>query len=157
MGKVRLCLQGLRTGLYLIMQISTWICLLAVLTMVPLLRARQLRATRQWTWLIGATTTMAIITPNPLNGWADGLTLPVIMAAGLVAALVGAVLDVRVSIAASAVLLALMLPMLAYQPTNWTLYGWDWNPRNVLLEVVVGIFAINVTVSRMAARRQVTL
>lgn len=101
--------------------------------------------------------TIAFVTPNPLNGWADGLTLPVIMAAGLVAALVGAALDVRVSIAASVVLLALMLPMLAYQPTNWTLYGWDWNPRNLLLEAVVGIFAINVTVSRMAARRQVTL
>lgn len=148
---------GFRTGLYLIMQISTWVCLLALLTMVPLLRARQPRATRPWTWLLGATMTIAAITPNPLNGWADGLTLPVIMAAGLVAALVGAAFDVRVSIAASAVLLTLMLPMLAYQPTNWTLYGWNSNPRNVLLEAVVGIFAINVAVSRMAARRQVTL
>ncbi|MEH1165963.1 hypothetical protein V6V47_11325 [Micromonospora sp. CPCC 205539] len=149
--------SGLRTGLDLIMQLSTWVCLLAVLTMVPLLRARQPRAPRPWTWLLGATVTMAVVTPNPLNDWADRLTLPVIVAAGLVAALVGAAFDVRVSIAASAVLLALILPMLAYEPTNWTLYGWNLSPRNVLLGAVVGIIAINVTVSRMAARRQVTL
>lgn len=148
---------GLRAGLYLAMQLSTWACLLAVLTMVPLLRARQSRVARPWTWLVGAAMTMAVMTPNPLNGWVDRFTLPVIVAAGLVAAFVGAALDVRISIAASAVLLALILPMLAYEPTNWTLYGWDVGPRNLLLGAVIGIFAINVTVSRMAARRQVTL
>ncbi|GIJ30014.1 hypothetical protein Vqi01_51760 [Micromonospora qiuiae] len=148
---------GLRTGLYLAMQPSTWVCLLAALAMVPLLRARQPRVMRPWAWLVGTAMTIAVMTPNPLNGWAERFTLPVIVAAGLAAALVGAALDVRVSIAASAVLLALILPMLAYEPANWTLYGWEWAPRNLLLGAVIGIFAINVTVSRAAARRQVAL
>ncbi|MBE1492020.1 hypothetical protein [Plantactinospora soyae] len=149
--------SGLRTGLYLIMQISTWTCMLAALTMVPLLRARQPRATRPWTWLLGATMVIAVITPNPLNGWAERFTLTVIVGAGLVAALVGAAFDVRISIVASVVLLALIVPMLVNERTNWALHGWNLSPRNVFLGAVVGIFAINVMVSRMAARRQVTL
>jgi len=148
---------GLRAGLYLAMQLSTWVCLLGVLTMVPLLRARRSRVARPWTWLVGAAMTIAAVTPNPLNGWVDRFTLPVIMAAGLVAALVGAALDVRISIAASAVLLALILPMLAYEPTSWTFGGSNLGPRHVLLGAVIGILAINVTVSRRATHRQVAL
>ena len=150
--------SGLGAGVYLAMQPSTWVCLLAALTMVPLLRARQSQVARPWTWLVGAATTIAVFAPNPLNGWTERFTLPVIVAAGLVAAFVGAVLDVRISIAASAVLLALILPILAHEPTNWMLYGWDHlGQRALLLGPVIGIFAVNVTVSGMAARRQVAI
>ncbi|SBT42962.1 hypothetical protein [Micromonospora narathiwatensis] len=93
----------------------------------------------------------------PLNGWVDRFTLPVIVAAGLVAALVGAALDVRISIAASGVFLALILPILAHEPTSWTFDGSNLGPRHVLLGAVVGILATNVTVSRMATHRQVAL
>ncbi|PZG23865.1 hypothetical protein C1I95_02250 [Micromonospora craterilacus] len=147
----------LQNALYLATQLSTWACVLAALTMVPLLRAHESRVARPWAWLVGAAMTMAVITPNPLTGWTELLTLPVIVAAGLVAALVGAALDVRVSIAASAVLLALTLPMLAYEPTNWMVGGWGWGPRDVFLGAVIGSLAINVAVSRRAARRQVAL
>ncbi|WP_433532897.1 hypothetical protein ACQPYA_13355 [Micromonospora sp. CA-263727] len=147
---------AIQTGLYLAMLPTTWTCLLAVLAMMPLRRAPRSRVARPWIWLVGAALTMAVLTPGPLNDWAGRLTMPVIVAAGLVAALVGA-LDVRISIASSAVLLALTLPMLAYEPANWTYHGWHLGPRYLLLGAVIGVFAINVTVSRMAARQQVAL
>lgn len=151
-------LLGIRTGLYLPMQPSMWACMMAALTMVPLLRARQSQAARPWIWLLVAAMTITVVTPNPLNGWVDQLTLPVIVAAGLVAALVGAALDVRISIAASAVLLALILPMVAYEQNQWVLYGLrDLGPRDVLLGAVLVVLAMNLTVSRLAARRQVAL
>ncbi|MFC5921919.1 hypothetical protein [Micromonospora vulcania] len=151
-------LLGVRTGLYLPMQFPMWACVMAALTMLPLLRARQSRAARPWIWLVVVAMTITVVTPNPLNGWVDQLTLPVIVAAGLVAALVGAALDARISIAASAVLLALILPMLASKQNHWMLYGLeDFGPRDVLLGAVLGVLAINITVSRLAARRQVAL
>ncbi|MEU8088302.1 hypothetical protein AB0B57_32405 [Micromonospora sp. NPDC049101] len=148
---------GLQAVLHLAMQLPTWACLLAVLTMVPLLRARQPRGTRQWAWLVGAAISVTVLTPNPLNGWEDPLTLPVIAVGGLVAALVGAALDVRMSIAASVLLLVPILATLPYQPADWQREYWELSPRTVLLGAVAGIFAINVAVSRMAARQQVAL
>ncbi|MFG1916896.1 hypothetical protein [Micromonospora sp. NPDC048898] len=148
---------GLQAVLHLAMHLPTWACLLAVLTMVPLLRGRQPRGTRPWAWLVGAAIIVTVLTPNPLNGWEDPLTLPVIAAGGLVAALVGAALDVRMSIAASVLLLVPILATLPYQPADWQREYWELSPRTVLLGAVAGIFAINVAISRMAARQQVAL
>ncbi|WP_328653275.1 hypothetical protein OG598_05180 [Micromonospora sp. NBC_00330] len=148
---------GLQAVLHLAVQLPTWACLLAVLTMVPLLRARQPRGTRPWTCLVGAAMIAAIMTPNPFNGWEDPFTLPVIVTGGLVAALVGAALDVRMSIAASVLLLVPILATLPYQPADWQREYWELSPRTVLLGALAGIFVINVTISRMAARQQVAL
>ncbi|MEV4625041.1 hypothetical protein AB0J90_01950 [Micromonospora sp. NPDC049523] len=148
---------GLRTGMLLASQLSTWTCLLAVLTMVPLLRERHARVTRPWTWLVGAAVTIAVMAPNPFNGWDDHLTLPVILAVGLVAALVGAALDVRISIAASVVLSALILPMLAYHLSTQTLYDSYPAPRPLFLGAILVALAMNIAVSTVAARRQVSL
>ncbi|WP_410816423.1 hypothetical protein [Micromonospora sp. 050-3] len=148
---------GLQAVLHLAVQLPTWACLLAVLTMVPLLRARQPRDTRPWTCLVGAVMIVAIMTPNPLNGWEDPFTLPVIVTGGLVAALVGAALDVRMSIAASVLLLVPILATLPYQPSDWQREYGELSARTVLLAALAGIFAINVAISRMAARQQVAL
>ncbi|WP_329109538.1 hypothetical protein OG792_12260 [Micromonospora sp. NBC_01699] len=152
-------LLGFRTGLYVPWQLPTWACLMAALAMVPLLRAGQSRPTRPWIWLVGAALTFAVLSPNPLNGWVEHFTLVFIVPAGLVAALVGAALDVRISIAASAVLLALTLPMLAWEQHYGMLYGWEWGLGSRLSYrlAAFGVFVINVMVSRMVARRQVAL
>ncbi|WP_329103200.1 hypothetical protein OG792_26055 [Micromonospora sp. NBC_01699] len=143
--------------LHLAEQLPTWAGLLAVLTMVPLLRSRQPRAALPWLWLVGVVIVVTIMTPNPLNGWQSRFTLSIIVTAGLVAALVGAVFDVRISIVASGLLLVPILSVLSYQSMNWQPEFWELSIRTVLLGALAGIFAINVAVSTVAARQHVAL
>jgi hypothetical protein len=135
----------------------TWACVLAALTMLPLLGTRQPRVTRPWTWLVCAAVAVAIMTPNPLNGWAGGFDQTVIVTVWLMAAVVGAAFDARMSIVASVLLLVPILGVLAYELVRWKRDAWWLENQTLLLAAMVGMLAVTLTVSRMATRRQVTL
>ncbi|MEE6261069.1 hypothetical protein [Plantactinospora sonchi] len=139
------------------MAFSTWAGVLAVLAMIPLLATRQPRVTRPWTWLVGAAAVVAIMTPNPLNGWAGGFGQTVIVATWLTAAVVGAALDVRVSIVASVLLLVPILTTLAFELVRWQRDAWWLGNQSVVLAAMVGMLVVTLTVSRTAVRRQVAL
>ncbi|MEO3743039.1 hypothetical protein [Plantactinospora sp. B5E13] len=137
---------------------STWAAVLAVLAMLPLLATGQPRVARPWTWLVGAAVVVAVMTPNPLNGWAGGFGQTVIVAAWLVAVVVGAALDVRVSIVASVLLLVPILTTLAYELVRRQRdAAWWLGDQGVLLAAMVAMLAVTLMISRRGMRRQVAL
>ncbi|MDW5328379.1 hypothetical protein [Plantactinospora sp. KLBMP9567] len=147
----------LQAVLHLAVDFPTWACVLAALTMLPLLSTRQPQVRRPWIWLVVAATVVVIMTPNPLNGWAGGFGQTVIVAAWLMAAIVGAAFDVRICVVASALLLVPILGVLAYELMGWMRDGWGIGNQTLLLAAMVGMLAVTLTVSRTATRRQIAL
>ncbi|MEN3611479.1 hypothetical protein AAH979_18195 [Plantactinospora sp. ZYX-F-223] len=143
--------------LHLALDFSTWACVLAVLTMLPLLSTRQAQVRRPWIWLVVAAVVVAIVTPNPLNGWDSGFGQAVIVVAWLTAAIMGAPFDVRLSVVASGLLPVPILGVLARELMGWKQDAWGVGNQTLLLAAMIGMLAVTLTVSRVATRRQVAL
>ncbi|MEV4754834.1 hypothetical protein AB0J86_06935 [Micromonospora sp. NPDC049559] len=147
----------LQALLYLTVDFSVWAIVLAALAMLPLLRTRQPRVTRPWIWFAVTAVVVAVVTPNPLNGWSGGLGQPVVVVAWLMAAIMGATFDVRISVVVGAILLVPTLGALAHTLIGSEAgVGGPGNPA-VLLGIMVGMLVTTLAVNRVAARRQVTL
>lgn len=143
-------------GLLAALDVRFWAPMLAAVALLPLLRAPRTFVARPWTWLV--VTLVAVITLSP-NAFASGIGLPspAVIYLAIVAILVGAAVDVRVPIVASALLLVSALSASAYELLRWRRSVWELESVTVTVLLFVGLLAGALVASVVTARHRAVL